>query len=251
MHIINMINALSFVFFIALFLMCFFREKLKNPIINPLFLCACAAFFFSWNYAAYERGWLEDGFMTLENISPYICTVIIFTPFMNKTIKDYAYCAIAFLGFGMFLAMYVSPGAEFVLNFQQNAKFIHISEGACHLIMALYGFYLILSEKVKLNPRNLCKALAFIYASIGFGVFLNWCFHLSNFGMDMYGDYSIYFLDIFGSFEATFMAYIFGVGATILLGYLAGLFLNWVVSSKKKEAELLPPIEEQESITEE
>lgn len=245
-----MLSVLSFVFFVALFLMCFFREKLHNPVVNPLFVLVTAAFFFCWNYAAYERGWLEDGFMTLENISPYICTVILVTPFLNKTIRDYAYCAIAFLGFGMFLAMYVSPGAEFLMNFQQNASFIHISEGTCHLVMALYGFYLILTDRVKINAKNLVKALIFIYASICFGVFLNWCFHLSNFGMDMYGNYSIYFLDIFGSFEATLVAYIFGVGATILLGYLAGMFLVWISSPSKKKSKPLPPSEEQEQPSE-
>lgn len=246
MHIMHMVNVLSAVFFIALFLMCFFRDKLNNPVMNPLFICASAAFFFCWNYAAYELNWLQDGFMTLENISPYICTVILFTPLLNKTVRDYAYCAIAFLGFGMFLAMYISPGAEFLLNFQQNARFIHISEGTCHLIMALYGFYLILSGKVKINSRNFFKALVFIYASIGFGVFLNWCFHLSNFGMNMYGDYSIYFLDIFGSFEATFIAYLLGVFVTILMGYLVGMFLDRISSQKNNEAELLQNVEEQE-----
>ena len=246
MHIMHMVNVLSAVFFIALFLMCFFRDKLNNPVMNPLFIVASAAFFFCWNYAAYELNWLQDGFMTLENISPYICTVILFTPLFNKTVRDYALCTIAFLGFGMFLAMYVSPGAEFLLNFQQNARFIHISEGTCHLIMALYGFYLILSGKVKLNSRNFFKALVFIYASIGFGVFLNWCFHLSNFGMNMYGDYSIYFLDIFGSFEATFIAYLLGVFVTILMGYLVGMFLDRISSQKNNEAELLQNVEEQE-----
>ena len=140
MHIMIMLVALSLVYFAALFLMCFYREKLNNPIVNPLFLIVCAVCYFCWNYAAYERGWLEDGFMTLENISPYICTVILFTPFLNKKAKDLAFCAIAFLGFGMFLAMYISPGAEYFLNFNQTAGFIHISEAVCHLTMSLYGF---------------------------------------------------------------------------------------------------------------
>ena len=234
MHIIYLVEALSAVLFIALFLMCYFRDKLNNPIFNPLFIVACAAFFFCWNYAAYELNWLEDGFMTLENISPYICTVILATPFLSDKIKEYAYSAIALLSFGMFLAMYVSPGAEFILNFQQNARFIHVSEGACHLLMALYGFYLILSGKVKLNKHSFAKAVIFIYLSIGFGVFLNWCFHLSNFGMNMYGNYSIYFLDIFGSFEATFIAYLLGVLLTISLGYAAGLFLDKISRHHKE-----------------
>ena len=234
MHMMYMLIILAFVFSVGMFFMCFFREKLKNPIFNPLFVIVCGVFFFCWNYAAYELNWLEDGFMTLENISPYICTVILATPFLSDKIKEYAYSAIALLSFGMFLAMYVSPGAEFVLNFQQNARFIHVSEGACHLLMALYGFYLILSGKVKLNKHSFAKAVIFIYLSIGFGVFLNWCFHLSNFGMNMYGNYSIYFLDIFGSFEATFIAYLLGVLLTISLGYAAGLFLDKISRHHKE-----------------
>lgn len=235
MHIMQMLGGLTLVLCVALFLMCFFREKLKHPIVNPLFIIACAFFFFCWNYAAYERGWLEDGFMTLENISPFICTVILFTPFLNEKIKEFAHCAIAFLGFGMLLALYISPGASYFLNHNHTATFMHISEAACHLVMALYGFYLILVGKVKLTWENFGKSTVFVYTSIGFGVFLNWCFHLANFGMNMYGDYSIYFLDIFGSFEITFIAYLLGVLAVITMGFLVGIFLDWF--SKPKDTE--------------
>ena len=85
----------------------------------------------------------------------------------------------------------------------------------------------------------------FVYTSIGFGVFLNWCFHLSNFGMDMYGDASIYFLDIFGSFEVTFIAYLLGVLATLLLGFLFGIFLYWF-SRPKEITETVTVIEPEE-----
>lgn len=237
MHMMQMLGVLSLVLFLALFLMCFFREKLKHPVIDPSFIIACATFFFCWNYAAFERGWLKDGFMTLDNISPYICTVILCTPFLNKKIKDFAHCAIAFLGFGMLAALYISPGASYFLDHNHTANFMHISEAACHLVMALYGFYLILTEKVKLTWENFGKAIVFVYTSIGFGVFLNWCFHLANFQMDMYGDASIYFLDIFGSFEVTFIAYLLGVMATLLLGFLFGIFLDWF--SKPKQEDLI------------
>ena len=237
MHMMQMLGGLTLVLCVSLFLMCFFREKLKHPIVAPLFWIACAVFFFCWNYAAYERGWLEDGFMTLENISPFICTVILFTPFLSEKIKDFANCAIAFLGFGMLLALYISPGASYFLNHNLTANFMHISEAACHLVMALYGFYLILVGKVKLTWKNFGKSTVFVYTSIGFGVFLNWCFHLANFGMNMYGDYSIYFLDIFGSFEVTFIAYLLGVLGTLILGFLVGIFLDWFSRPKETEAE--------------
>ena len=247
MHIMEMLLLLTPVFFVALFLMCFYRDKLKqHPIINYLYVAACAVFFFCWNYAAYEKGWLEDGFMTLENISPFICTVILITPFLHEKVRDYAYSAVAFLAFGMFIAMYISPCAEYFSSLRLNTPFIYISEEACHLVMALYGFYLILVDRVKLNSKSFWKAIIFIYSAVGFGVFLNWCFHLSNFGMDMYGNYSIYFIDIFGSFAATFIAFLVGIFAVVVMGYLVGIFLNWISTPSVKKSEEKSPAAERE-----
>lgn len=239
MHMMLMLMVLTFVFFTALFFMCFYKEKMaSHPIINILFVVASGVFFFCWNYAAFERGWLKDGFMTLENISPFICTVILLTPLMQDKVRDFAYSAIAFLSFGMFLAMYISPGAEYFFSSQQNANFMHVAEQACHLIMSLYGFYLVLVGRVKINARTYFKAIAFVYTAIGFGLFLNWCFHLSNFGMNMYGKYSIYFLDIFGSFEATLLAYLLGVFGVITLGFLSAHFLDWISSPTQRKIKI-------------
>ena len=236
MHIMHLLLAISVVFFAALFLMCFYRERLKHPLVNPLFVAVCAIFLFFWTYATYEyRGSISTGFLTLENISPYICTVIAITPFMSHWLKDFANCAIAFLGFGMFLAMFISPEVEYLFNYRQEAKFIHAAEAFCHLAMGLYGFYLILADRVQLNLKSFAKAVTFMYATIGFGVFLNAVFHHSNFGMNMYGKYSIYFLDIFNSFEATLAAYLIGVLGTITLGFLAGWLLDRLSASRKKE----------------
>ena len=237
MHIMQMLGIITIVFFVALFLMCYYRDKLDNPLINNLFLICDAFFMFCWTYAGFEKGWLKDGFMTLENISPFICTVIPFTALMSDKIKEYAYPAIAFLGFGMLLAMYISPEHEYLFNYSDRAQFVHVSEASCHMIMALYGFYLILSNKVSVDFKNLIKGTVFMYLSILYGVFLNLAFHTNNFGMNMYGNYKIYFLDIFGSFEITLIAYLLGVFATLLLGFILGLVLDWF--SKKKYPELL------------
>ena len=234
MHIIQMLGIISAVFFVALFLMCLFRDKLDTPVLNYLFVGTCAMFFFLWNYSMYEHRGSVNCFMVFENISPYISAVISVTPILNKKVREFAYSAIAFLGFGMFVAMFISPEVEFLFNFHQDAKFIHVCEAVCHLIMGLYGFYLVLSEKVKLDLKTYGKALIFIYSSIGFGLFLNFFFHQSNFGMNMYGGYSIYFLDIFDSFAATLVAYLFGVLATITLGFIIALLLDWYCRRPKK-----------------
>lgn len=235
MHIMYMLAIVSLVFILSLFLMCLFRERLKHPIINPLLVSACALFLFCWTYSMYEhRGGQMDGFMTFDNISPYICTVIPLTVFMNRRVRDFAYSAIAFLAFGMFVAMFISPEVEYLKNYHQNAQLLHVTEALCHLIMGVYGFYLILADKVKLTLKSYAKALIFIYASIGFGLFLNYFFGQSNFGMNMHGDFSIYFMDIFNTFEATLIAYLAGVLFTVTVGFLIAVFIDRISRHTKK-----------------
>ena len=228
MHIMQMLGGISLVFLFALFLMCLFCDRLKSPLVNALLIISCAIFMFAWTFAMYEHNGLKNGFMTLDNISPFICTVIPLTPFMSKKTKDFARCAIAYLAFGMFVAMFVSPEVEYIFNYHQEAKFIHVSEAACHMAMGLYGFYLFLSGRVKICTKSCLKAMGFIYSAIGFGMFLNYFFHRSFFGMNFYGEHSIYFMDIFNSFEATLVAYLVGVFVTILLGSITGSFLVWL-----------------------
>lgn len=232
-----MLGIVSVVFLILVFLMCIFRDGLKAKFLNPLLVITCAMFLFAWTYGMYEHNGLKNGFMTFDNISPYICTIIPLTCFMGNKTRDFAYSAIACLGFGMFVAMFVSPEVEYLARYHQDAKFIHAAEAACHMIMGVYGFYLILSNKVKLSGKTFAKALVFIYLSIGFGIFLNYFFHRSYFGMNMYGNYSIYFMDFFGSFEATLIAYLLGVFFTMLTGYLVGKFLDWLSQPKTESAE--------------
>ena len=66
----------------------------------------------------------------------------------------------------------------------------------------------------------------FIYTVIGMSVILNYIFHRDYFGMDPYGGYSIYMIDIFGSFSATLLAYFTGIALTITVGWQSIRFLD-------------------------
>lgn len=78
-----------------------------------------------------------------------------------------------------------------------------------------------------------------MYSVIGFGVILNYFFHTRNFGMDPYGDYTIYMIDIFGSFEATLVAYLLGVLVVLTLGMQIGLLFFKLVESTHADADEL------------
>lgn len=226
MDMMLVLGILAAVFFVSLTLICFYKEHINTKIVNIVFIVLDVIFYFVWNVGMYRQGWLEKGFKTLENISPMIFTVIPLTLFMNEKTKEYALSAVAFLWIGMFFALFISPEHSYIFNFKREASVLYTGEALCHMLASLFGIYLILTGQVKTDIRNLLKSIVFMYSVICFGVILNYFFHKGNFGMNPYGDYAIYFIDIFGTFEATFVAYLLGVLVVLLAGWEFGILLN-------------------------
>ncbi len=226
MNMITMLGLVLLVFFCSLLMICLYRDKINVKIGNLVFVVVDVIFFFCWNYASYQRGWLNDRFMTLDNISPFAFTLIPFTYIMRDKVKEFALSAIAFLSFGMFCAMLVSPEYAYLFGFNHEANFLYASEAVCHMICSLFGLYLVLTGQVKADVKHWLKSIVFMFCVITFGVSLNYIFHKNFFGMDPYGDYSIYMIDIFGSFEATLGAYYLGVFVVLTLGFQTGYLLE-------------------------
>lgn len=245
MNMMTMVIIMTFIYFLSLILMCTFADKLNKKVMNFAFLFANLLFYFCWNYATYlesSRGGLERP-LTFDNISPLMFTVMILLIFMNDRVKSYAHSAISALCFGMFVAMIFSPSQTYLFSFNIEATFWYTSEALCHMCCSLFGIYLAISGQVKPDIKHLLKAIVFMYSLISIGVVSNYIFHTSHFGMDPYGDYSIYMFDIFHSFEATLLAYYSGVFLILCFGmgsmYLLCRFAvhNHDTSTAAKEAE--------------
>ena len=222
MHMMLMAGIILFLYFFSLALVCLYRDKINVKIFNLVFVITDVIFFFCWNYAADQKGWLEKRFMTLDNISPFTFTIIPFIYIMKDSVKEYCLSAVAFLCFGMFCAMLISPERAYLFDFDQEASFLYASEAFCHMHCSLFGLYLIITRQVKVDFTHLVKAVVFMYSVITFGVILNLVFHKNFFGMDPYGNYAIYFIDIFRSFGATLVAYYLGVLVVLILGWQVG-----------------------------
>ena len=235
MDMMFVLGILAAVFFVSLTILCFFHEQINIKICNAIFVICDILFYFVWNVGMYEEGWLKNGFMTLGNISPMIFTVIPLTVFMKDKIKDYAFSAIAFLWTGMFLALFISPEYTYLYDYRTEASLVYTGEALCHMIASLFGIYLILTKQVTINFSTWIKSIIFLYSVILFGVILNFLFHKSNFGMDPYGAYSIYFMDLFGTFEATLIAYLLGVMVVLTLGMQSAYLLDRLCHPKAKE----------------
>lgn len=213
-------------FFTSLFIMCFYRSKINVKFWNRVFIIADFVAYSCWNFASYEVGWLNRGWMTLGNISPLMFTLILFIPFVKDTFKDGIYSMLACLNLGMFVAMLVSPEHDYIFNFNTRATFVYTSEAVCHMLCSLFGIYLVLSKQVKANFKQWLKGTSYLLSIITFGVILNFIFRRNHFGMDPYGGASIYMIDIFEGFWPTLIAYYFGVILVMTLGVQTVAFLD-------------------------
>ena len=234
MDMMLVLGILAAVFLVSLTLIALYHDTLNLRVFNAMFLIVDVIFYFVWNIGMYERGWLADGFETFENISPFIFTIIPLTCLMSERVKQYAYSAIALLWAGMFVALFISPEQAYLVSFYTEATVLYTGEALCHMWAALFGLYLIVTKQVELSFRTWLRAITFMYTVIGFGVLLNFCFHTSFFGMDPYGDYGIYFIDIFGTFETTLIAYLLGVLTVLNIGFGTGFLFERMLHSKQE-----------------
>lgn len=232
MNMMQMVGVAALIFFVTLTMIVSLRDKINIKLGNAIFTLTNIVIFFLWNYSAYMRGGLDDGFMTLENISPLIFTVIPLVYFVSDKLKGYAYSAIAFLSFGMFVAMIFSPSHTYLFSYNLEADTWFTCETFLHMNCALFGIYLVLTDQVKADFEHWIKSIVFMLSIISFGVFLNYTFHKSFFGMDPYGNFSIYMIDIFGSFEATLAAYYLGIFLVLTLGMQLNKLMYELASRK-------------------
>ena len=219
-------------YFISLFLICLYKDRINTKVFNGIFIAFDLLFYLFWNISSAQNGGLKDGFMTLENISPYIFTIIPLTLFMNEKTKSYAYSAIAFLHFGMFAALLISPEYVVIFDYKTEASFWYASEAICHMLAALFGIYLIITRQVKTDFEHWVKSIVFMWGSITFGVILNLILDTRCFNMNP-ERYGIYMLDIFESYEATRLAYYLGVLLVLTLGMQIGHGLLLLVDKIK------------------
>ena len=184
MHMMEMAGIVLFLYFFSVAFICLYREQINTKIFNLVFVITDAIFFFCWNYAAFQVGWLDKGFMTFDNISPMMFTVTLLIYFMKDSVREYCFSAIACLSFGMFCAMLISPERAYLFEFTQEASFLYTSEVFCHMHASLFGIYLFMTRQVKADFKHWVKAIVFLLSIITFGVFLNHVFHKRFFGMD-------------------------------------------------------------------
>lgn len=239
------------IYFTSLAAIIIFRDHIDTRIGNAVFICLDVIFFIALHLNYYNRGAFST-FLTLDNISPFTFTLLPFSYLMKDKVKDYFFSFVAFICLGMFGAMLVSPNYAYLFQQRLDASFDYVFDAFNHLVVSLFGVYLVVTKQVKPNMKQFIKGSIFIYSVITIIVIINLLFHTRYFGMAPYGNYSIYMLNIFGSFGATLLGYILGLALILFTGYELCYLIYHILEKKNPEPSDVvteTPIENEETPT--
>ena len=234
MPMMMMLLILVFIYF-ACFITILFFNKYMNPKYTLIFfMITNAALFAGYCINEYSRKGKFD-FLTFDQISPFMFTMLCLCFLMNDKIKKVFLDTAAMLSLGMFVAGLISPQEAYLASYRMDANMLYVLDTLLHLNYSLFGVYLFISGIVKIEFKCVLRAAAFLYSVIGFAVICNFLFHKNYFGMGYYGNFGIYMIRIFETYWATLIVYILGVFLVLTLGFIYAHFLRNVNIHNIKE----------------
>ena len=161
-----------FVYFISLISILIYNKNFNDKYVMIFFTIVNTSLFIGYCINEYYRkGYFE--FLTFDQISPFMFTMLPLSFLMNKKVQHSYYCTAAFLSLGMLVAMLVSPQEAYLVSYKADATILYVLDTLEHLIFSLFGVYLVCSGKVKLTFKNFRNAMLFIYTVITFVVIVD------------------------------------------------------------------------------
>ena len=204
-----------------------YLAKYKN-VVNVLFVIAIfMSYLYIVRYMYYDVGpddWNFRNTMPTANVSPFMFCLTPFILIMPKTIRKYLMTLVVLLSLGM-----VVSGLGGALGFvARNYKFHwHITmDCLAHVLISLWGVYLLKSGQVELTPKKALRGGAIIVSVALIMLILNLIYHKAFFGLSPYGEHNIYNTRFFENGVISIIVYFLGLGFVLCAGYFYQKVLN-------------------------
>lgn len=198
-------------------------KHMKNiKLINSL-LCVtiflCYAFFVFVIYldvGLYDWNFLNT--MPTANVSPFMFFTLPLLLIEPKKIKTYHLTLISLLSAGMLLSTLVNIGSYFFREYKFHIHFL--LDFISHILLSLYGIYLVYTNQVTLNKKNCLGGVIMIFSVVLLMIILNICFDTSFFGLSLNGKHNIYNNVIVDNSYLSMFIYIFGLSIVLLSSFV-------------------------------
>mgnify|MGYP003289803462 CR=1 FL=1 len=196
------------------------QEKLKGKVINILIPAIIFLFLLYQILEFYCKGidWNFYNSLPTANISPFMFTLLFINVFLPKPIKKYIYTLTALLCIGMVIAGFATDVSYIVRGYS-----FHICiamDCTNHILFALFGIYLVITKQTHTKIRDNIISGSILFGIVAIMIILNIIFKTSFFGLNMYGDHSIYGVKLVSNSILSAVIYCCGLGALLVLGYV-------------------------------
>ena len=199
------------------------RKAKAGEIINLIFSLAV---FFSYLFVSlttYSKGGINDwnfqNTLPVANVSPFMFTLTPLSLLLPKKIRRSVLLLISLLSVGMLL----SGVFGCIYNALRGYKFYFhfFMDYVAHVLLSLYGVYLVGSRQVDLKPKSALISGSLIFGSALLMLILNLIFDTSFFGLSLSGKHNIYNVVLTDSSYISALLYFIGLFGVLALGYIA------------------------------
>lgn len=162
--------------------------------------------------------WNFQNTLPVANVSPFMFALSPLALILPKRARRHFLLLISLLSVGMLISTFFSCIYNAVRNYKFHWHFMY--DYVAHIVLSLFGVYLVKSGQVELRPRNCLKSSAIIIGSALSMMLLNLVFDTSFFGLSLNGKHNIYNNVIVDNSYLSALIYFVGLGFVLLAGYI-------------------------------
>ena len=199
-----------------------------KKIVNFLFSASIVACYLYVVVTVYRSvgfdDWNFQNTLPVANVSPFMFSLVGMIYLIPLKIRKHIYLLISLLSFGMLLAAVFGCLYNAYINYRFHLHFL--SDYLAHILLSLWGVYLVKSRQVELSARNMLSSSGIIMGVAFAMLILNMIFDTAFFGLSLNGKHNIYNTVLTDNSYLSAGLYFFGLICVLFFGYLFILCLS-------------------------
>jgi hypothetical protein len=200
----------------------------KSTLVNIAFvLLVYSAYLFVSLTVYFDVGFSDWNFqntLPTANVSPFMFTLAPLSLLLPRKPRRCVFLLISMLSFGMLLAGALGCVYNAVIGYKFHFHFF--MDYTAHILLSLFGVYLVRSEQVDLTPVAALISGSVIFGSALLMLILNLIFDTSFFGLSLSGKHNIYNVVLTDNSYISALLYFIGLSGVLVLGYFACIFIK-------------------------
>ena len=171
--------------------------------------------FYDWNF---------QNTLPTANVSPFMFSLMPLAWILPRRAKGYFFLLISLLSFGMLCSAILSCAYNAVRDYTFHSSFL--ADYVAHIILSLWGVYLVRSKQVVLSRRECVISGSIIVGAAFVMLILNLIFDTAFFGLSLTGKHNIYNVVLVKSSQLSAILYLSGLIVILIIGYVFNRILN-------------------------